>query len=164
VVVARRSFIRVKQRGQSAETATYRRLYAEQTGTIPVRDVEAGLVSLITRSCSFRSEVTLLFAGVLQVPVEEKYRPRIPVLPLATDETPAVMLGHESAVELRPSPRTVYEYRSGHIPAEAPTMQRPHTPLRIVRHRVRGRKHNSKNPEKNPPGVSRNVLGGFYAN
>jgi hypothetical protein len=36
--------------------------------------------------------------------------------------------------------------------------------MRIVALEKKGRKHSSKNPERLSPSMSRNVLGGFYAN
>ena len=49
-------------------------------------------------------------------------------------------------------------YKAGTSP------ERAQTPLRVVSHTFKGVTKPKRNPDVNPRGISRNIMGGFYTN
>ena len=60
---------------------------------------------------------------------------------------------HEYKIVAKPPPGSASSYKNG-LGKEAP--------LRIVAHTFKGISAPKRNPDVNPRGISRNVLGGFY--
>ena len=64
---------------------------------------------------------------------------------------------HEYRIHEKPDAEALQAYKDG-------TSARAQTPLRIVSHTFKGVSKPKRNPDINPRGIARNVLGGFYTN
>ncbi|CAM9865596.1 unnamed protein product, partial [Choristocarpus tenellus] len=68
--------------------------------------------------------------------------------------SPSVQMGHQFRLIREPPVGNLQVYKAGGI--------LPDSPVRVVRYTLKDQAHMKKSAVKNPRGISRNVLGGYY--
>ena len=131
------------------ESDPHRRLHSSPIRTLVKRDLDSGLIPDHLLSGE-QPDVGHKVSSLDFFKPSKNERPRTVPGPMN--------YAHEYRVHKKPDAAALSQYKAGASP------ERAQTPLRVVSHTFKGVAKPKRNPDVNPRGISRNIMGGFYTN